>query len=659
MASDRLGGVAAFRLAAAIVAVRCPSLVALPRPNVGVARAVGLAFAVAASTFCPLLLLGIWWRGLTPVRRDRRAARRRAEPPRVAVAWTLGADTPSGWAGRADGAAGGLVGPLAVATMVGVALLTPAPGARPRRPVPGAAAHPEALSWTGADGTRPCSHVRLILIRHRGPRPTWRVRLDPGPRRAADAARPPTGRRQPARADRSSGSPPSTPPLIRTQLTAAPLAAARGPRRGRERRARGDRRRAPGDEDRRRLGRDVRRHRRRLDRAVTSAATMPGGADGHGFFGRYAAAVGAIAAAHADDATVVAFSHGAAIRTFAARHGGRPARLLNTGAVVLEGSPYRGWGVTRWSRDPLGGAAPHRRRRPWTRPATPTRSGRQAEPAARQRLDRPRHDQVRRRRVRPITSATTEAPTATRRGSGRQVPLGEQVRRHRVVQGVTTSAGRRPRPDERGEADRAAPAARQQVRRGARAGRAVASGSLEPAATIVTGCPGRRRPPAAGRPGPRRAAGRGRADGAPPRSWRTWWPVESSRGTTSDGSGAAITEAYDGAQSSTYDATPGRPSRCGGRGGEHPGDLVAGGVPGAVGNRHQASRRGRQPVAALDHGLHGLGAERRAQPGDGHLDGVLGAGGAAGSIASRARRGRRCRGWRPAPAAPPSGPATA
>ena len=28
-------------------------------------RAVGLAFAVAASTFCPLLVLGIWWRGLT------------------------------------------------------------------------------------------------------------------------------------------------------------------------------------------------------------------------------------------------------------------------------------------------------------------------------------------------------------------------------------------------------------------------------------------------------------------------------------------------------------------------------------------------------------------------------------------------------------------
>jgi cation/acetate symporter len=30
-----------------------------------VSQVVGLAFAVAASSFCPLLVLGIWWRGLT------------------------------------------------------------------------------------------------------------------------------------------------------------------------------------------------------------------------------------------------------------------------------------------------------------------------------------------------------------------------------------------------------------------------------------------------------------------------------------------------------------------------------------------------------------------------------------------------------------------
>jgi probable phosphoglycerate mutase len=84
---------------------------------------------------------------------------------------------------------------------------------------------------------------------------------------------------------------------------------------------------------------------------------MPGGPDGRSFFARYDAALKAIAQAHPEDATVVAFSHGAAIRSFAARHGGEPeARLLNTGAVVLEGSPTSGWTVVSRTQHPLGGA---------------------------------------------------------------------------------------------------------------------------------------------------------------------------------------------------------------------------------------------------------------------------------------------------------------
>jgi Na+(H+)/acetate symporter ActP len=39
--------------------------VALPAARLPLTQVVGLAFAVAASTFCPLLVLGIWWRGLT------------------------------------------------------------------------------------------------------------------------------------------------------------------------------------------------------------------------------------------------------------------------------------------------------------------------------------------------------------------------------------------------------------------------------------------------------------------------------------------------------------------------------------------------------------------------------------------------------------------
>jgi cation/acetate symporter len=60
----RLSGVSAFR-AGCVIAIAVPCFLALSVPGVGVARAVGLAFAVAASTFCPLLVLGIWWRGLT------------------------------------------------------------------------------------------------------------------------------------------------------------------------------------------------------------------------------------------------------------------------------------------------------------------------------------------------------------------------------------------------------------------------------------------------------------------------------------------------------------------------------------------------------------------------------------------------------------------
>jgi Na+(H+)/acetate symporter ActP len=59
-------GVRAFQ-AAAVVAVAVPLGLAVLADGVGVARAVGLAFAVAASTFCPLLVLGIWWRRLTDV----------------------------------------------------------------------------------------------------------------------------------------------------------------------------------------------------------------------------------------------------------------------------------------------------------------------------------------------------------------------------------------------------------------------------------------------------------------------------------------------------------------------------------------------------------------------------------------------------------------
>jgi cation/acetate symporter len=48
-----------------LVAAAAVVLLALPAARIDVGALVTSAFAVAASTFCPLLVLGIWWRGLT------------------------------------------------------------------------------------------------------------------------------------------------------------------------------------------------------------------------------------------------------------------------------------------------------------------------------------------------------------------------------------------------------------------------------------------------------------------------------------------------------------------------------------------------------------------------------------------------------------------
>ncbi|OZV77908.1 cation acetate symporter [Micromonospora echinospora] len=60
------GSVRGFRLAT-VIAGAAPALLALNVSGMDVSQVVGLAFAVAASSFCPLLVLGIWWRGLTDV----------------------------------------------------------------------------------------------------------------------------------------------------------------------------------------------------------------------------------------------------------------------------------------------------------------------------------------------------------------------------------------------------------------------------------------------------------------------------------------------------------------------------------------------------------------------------------------------------------------
>jgi len=53
-----------FRISA-VIGVSVPYGLSLAARDMGLADTVGLAFAIASSTFCPLLVLGIWWRRLS------------------------------------------------------------------------------------------------------------------------------------------------------------------------------------------------------------------------------------------------------------------------------------------------------------------------------------------------------------------------------------------------------------------------------------------------------------------------------------------------------------------------------------------------------------------------------------------------------------------
>ncbi len=65
ISQDVLGaGVGGFRLAA-VISIVVPLGFAAMTDSLALAGSVGLVFAFTASTVCPVLLLGIWWRGLT------------------------------------------------------------------------------------------------------------------------------------------------------------------------------------------------------------------------------------------------------------------------------------------------------------------------------------------------------------------------------------------------------------------------------------------------------------------------------------------------------------------------------------------------------------------------------------------------------------------
>jgi cation/acetate symporter len=120
---SRYSGVTAFRVAAT-VAVGVPLAGAVLAPDLSVARAVGLAFAVAASTFCPLLVLGIWWRGLTAVGAVA-GLLFGGLGSGAGVAWSLyDRNAGAAWYDLLLGQPAAWSVPLAFGTMVGVSLAT-------------------------------------------------------------------------------------------------------------------------------------------------------------------------------------------------------------------------------------------------------------------------------------------------------------------------------------------------------------------------------------------------------------------------------------------------------------------------------------------------------------------------------------------------------
>lgn len=126
------GRVRDFRIAA-VVGGAAPIPLALAASSFELSRGVGLVFAVAASTLCPLLVLGIWWRGLTAAGAIAGmvvGAVSSAIATLLAVTRWVGDDVLGGWPATVVGYPAAVTVPLAFATMVAVSRATR--GAVPR-----------------------------------------------------------------------------------------------------------------------------------------------------------------------------------------------------------------------------------------------------------------------------------------------------------------------------------------------------------------------------------------------------------------------------------------------------------------------------------------------------------------------------------------------
>lgn len=149
--------------------------------------------------------------------------------------------------------------------------------------------------------------------------------------------------------------------LVRTQLTAAPLAAALGIE---PHTLDGVHEIEAGSLE---MATDHASYKAYLETAFAWGignrdTVMPGGTDGFAFFERFDASVRQIGASGAETAVLV--SHGAAIRVWVAGAAANIQPMFaaeqdldNTALVVLEGSPSEGWQLVSWLGSPVGGVA--------------------------------------------------------------------------------------------------------------------------------------------------------------------------------------------------------------------------------------------------------------------------------------------------------------
>jgi cation/acetate symporter len=117
------GGVRRFRVGS-VLAIVVPFWLAVVADRLNLAQTVAMAFAVAASTFCPLLVLGIWWRGLT-VPGAMACLLVGGTVALGAVGTTLAVGPLAGWPGALLAQPAAWSVPLAFAVGIGVSLATP------------------------------------------------------------------------------------------------------------------------------------------------------------------------------------------------------------------------------------------------------------------------------------------------------------------------------------------------------------------------------------------------------------------------------------------------------------------------------------------------------------------------------------------------------